>query len=48
MEVERVVEAREKPVEVGERERRECFNEIQIWEAKMRRKASTRMASVDR
>ena len=44
---ERVVEAIETPVEVGERERRECFTEIEIWEAKMKRKVSTWIASMD-
>ena len=39
MEVERVVEARETPVEMGE-----CFTEIQIWDAKMKRKVSSRIA----
>ena len=43
-----MVEARETPVEVGERERererRECFTEIQIWYAKMKRKVSSRIA----
>ena len=27
-----------------ERERRECFTEIQIWDAKMKRKVSSRIA----
>ena len=42
-----MVEVRQTPVEVGERERRECFTEIQIGEANMKRKVSTRIAGVD-
>ena len=42
-----MVEVIETPVEVGERERRECFTKIEMWEANMKRKVSTRIASVD-
>ena len=45
MEVERVVEVRETPVEVGERERGESV--LLKSEAKMKRKMSTRNASID-
>ena len=47
MEVERGVKARETSVEVREKERGECFIVIQIWDAKMKRKVSTRIASMD-
>jgi len=45
LEVERVVEARETLVEVGEKERGESV--LLKSEAKMKRKVSTRIASVD-
>ena len=47
MEVEIGVKARQTPVEVREKERGECFIVIQIWEAKMKRKVSTCIDSVD-
>ena len=45
MEVERVVEATETPVEVGEKERVESV--LLKSEAKMKRKMSTRIANMD-
>ena len=43
-----MVEVRQTPVEVGEKKRGEnVLTEIQIWEANMKRKVSTQIASVD-
>ena len=47
MEVERVVEARETRVEMGEKERGERRECLLKSEAKMKRKVSTQIASVD-